>query len=301
MDVRYTNGDGRQYISWAEQEKIDKQLGLITPMEDIEPADSHPPEQGYVSMEGSNESTSYTMQVCPQGEYGNTGSTDMGYQQPGLQAQVSQAPQVNGYMPQAQYTPQPSQLQPQPYYQVSTFPVPLSQGFIEQQLQKRIDREEADAAECLRQQNKRMERVLLDQAYTDTESKYGKTWTQGRSGFPQELMDATVKAAHLFQPEPPMNTKPFYLLDMDDKGFLRIEEDIFTSDTKLIDALQKQHIDITPRGTIRKAASLLRKEINRKLEQHVLLFYGGWRQYDEKNSSYRVFEGGRPAGKIGSP
>lgn len=180
---------------------------------------------------------------------------------------------------------------PQSNYQAPTVTIALPTEFIERQIQNRVVREVTYAAENQRLQSKLEKQNLREQAYTDTKTADGKTYTLGRNGRFQELMDATVKAAYLFLPEPPMSIKPFYHLDLDDKGILRIEQDVFTSNSGLINILQQHHIEIYIRHSEKTSANLLRQEFNRHIKHEPLSFYGGWRQCDGKNRSYWVFEG----------
>lgn len=290
VDVVIDDGWGKPGY-WAEQDEEAKTKGLISPMEDIVPGNPSPAFNSNFEPENNDVLFNPGMPVSQQGGYEDSGRGDMGYLQSNLPSQVYQGPQVPSYTLQTQRITWPVQYQPQSNYQAPAVSIALPTEFIEREIQNRVVRGVTYAAENQRLQSKLEKQNLREQAYTDTKTADGKTYTLGRNGRFQELMDATVKAAYLFLPEPPMSIKPFYLLDLDDKGILRVEQDVFTSNSGLINILQQHHIEIYIRHSEKTTANLLRQEFNRHIKHEPLSFYGGWRQCDGKNRSYWVFEG----------
>lgn len=79
---------------WAKQDEEARKMGLISPMEDIVPANPSPTFNSNSAPENNDMLFNPGMPVSQQGEYEDSGRGDMGYLQSNLPSQVYQGPQV---------------------------------------------------------------------------------------------------------------------------------------------------------------------------------------------------------------
>lgn len=131
---------------------------------------------------------------------------------------------------------------------------------------------------------------LRKQAFTDVIALDGATYTMGCNGRPQMLMDTTVEVSIHYIPESPLPNAPFYLIKFNRGISITIPEEDFHKDSRLINCLQQNGINVKYLRTQKTTAILLRQVINKKMVKMRLPFYGGWSMCDSK-AFYDVFLG----------
>ena len=122
----------------------------------------------------------------------------------------------------------------------------------------------------LRLQQKLAQRALRDEAFSvSLDLADQRTYTIGPSGTYLLLMNWQVDQAIHVIPVRPFTMAPFYLIWFKNrKECVRLEEDVYLSDKKLLVALQEvQGLEITVRKSLKQTALLLRDAVSRHISK----------------------------------
>lgn len=139
-------------------------------------------------------------------------------------------------------------------------------------------------------QNQLGQKHLREMAYANFYSNDGHTYTVGKNGSPQLLMDTTVLESYLLSSEPPLRNDLFYQINLDRYGLLIIRETDFFSDSRLINVFQQHGVQVFILRSQKNTANLLRQAINRNIRVCSLMYYGGWRPEDNEAIHYYLFQ-----------
>lgn len=130
------------------------------------------------------------------------------------------------------------------------------------------------------------------------------TYTLGRNGLQQLLMDDVIEAATLFYPQPPLPSEPLFLITFHRAGQIILSATDFANDQRLIGAIQRGGVQVHLLRSRRTTADLIRQAINKPTQACSLSPYGGWHQTYDHSIDYWMFPSGstcRAAGELSAP
>lgn len=126
-----------------------------------------------------------------------------------------------------------------------------------------------------------------EDAYSQTLTLDGSTYTQDLTGRLVELMNRQVEWAFHVIPQPPSELAPFYQIKLKQcDNPLKLTEKQFMCDTALIQVLQELGVRVTLRRSAKTTAVLLRKAIDAGVM--VLPYYGGWQKRENGTGQFLV-------------
>lgn len=157
------------------------------------------------------------------------------------------------------------------------------------------ERDRANAAiENFRLRDKRMQRILSENAYTVAATNSGHTFTIGKNGQFLEVMNQEIEGAWHFYLQPPFPEGSFYVIKL--RGIeqeIELDSQQFHRDTALIQAFQElPGVAVRPCRSVKLTATLLRQAICHRLQAVEQPFYAGWRPGVKGGFNFWTFKDG---------
>lgn len=157
------------------------------------------------------------------------------------------------------------------------------------------ERDRANAAiENFRLRDKRMQRILSENAYTVAATNSGRTYTVGKNGQLIELVNQEIEGAWRFCLQPPFPEGSFYGIKL--RGIeqeIELDSQQFHRDTALIQAFQElPGVEVRPCRSVKLTATLLRQAICQRLQAVEQPFYAGWRPGEAGGFNFWAFKDG---------